>query len=283
MKRTATALGLCLALAAGQALAAGTLADVSVFDRASGRILPVYEQGGRWYVAGRTGSEYELRIRNNTAGDLLAVVSVDGVNVVTGETASTSQGGYVVGAWQLMSIQGWRKSMERVAAFYFTEHSDAYATRTGRPNDVGVIGVAVFKRKMEEPPAQLEQPMLRDGFPRRQDRYDGESPSQPSKPSSGAAEGAGSSMDRAPGAAASAEPAPAPRAMEKSIGTGHGRSQTSHVRYVSFERESDTPNEVIALKYDTRSNLVARGIIPQQPREPNPFPARFVPDPPRRW
>ena len=71
--------------------------------------------------------------------------------------------------------------------------------------------------------------------------------------------------------------------MEKSIGTGHGRSQTSHVRYVSFERESDAPNEVIALNYDTRSNLMARVIIPQQPREPNPFPARFVPDPPRRW
>jgi hypothetical protein len=282
MKRTGIALGLFLALAASQVLAAGTLADVSVYDRASGRILPVYEQDGRWYVAGRTGNEYELRIRNNTAGDLLAVVSVDGVNVVTGETASTSQGGYVVGAWQSMSIAGWRKSMDRVAAFYFTEHSDAYATRTGRPNDVGVIGVAVFKRKIE-PAAELELPSPRDDFARRKDRYGGESSSQPSQPSTGAAEGTGNAMDRAPRAAASAEPAPAPRAMEKSIGTGHGRSQTSHVRYVSFERESDTPNEVIALNYDTRSNLLARGIIPPQPREPNPFPARFVPDPPRRW
>ena len=282
MKRTGIALGLFLALAAGQALAAGSLADVGVYDRASGRVLPVYEQDGRWYVASRTGDEYELRIRNNTAGDLLAVVSVDGVNVVTGETASTSQGGYVVGAWQAMSIQGWRKSMDRVAAFYFTDHSDAYATRTGRPNDVGVIGVAVFKRKVE-PPAQLEQPMLRDDAPRRQDRYDGESQGQPSKPSAGAAEGAGNAVDRASRAAGSPVPLPAPPAMEKSIGTGHGRSQTSRVRYVSFERESDSPNEVIALNYDTRSNLVARGIIPQQPREPNPFPARFVPDPPRRW
>jgi len=71
--------------------------------------------------------------------------------------------------------------------------------------------------------------------------------------------------------------------MEKRIGTGHGRGQTSHVRYVSFDRESDSPNEVIALNYDTRANLVARGIIREQPREANPFPARFVPDPPRRW
>jgi hypothetical protein len=52
-----------------------------------------------------------VHIRNNTGADLLAVVSVDGVNVVSGQTASISQGGYVVGAWQSLSIQGWRKSM----------------------------------------------------------------------------------------------------------------------------------------------------------------------------
>jgi hypothetical protein len=52
---------------------------------------------------------------------------------------------------------------------------------------------------------------------------------------------------------------------------------------VSFERESDAPDEVIVIRYDTRANLLARGIIiPSLPREPNPFPARFVPDPPAR-
>ena len=72
-------------------------------------------------------------------------------------------------------------------------------------------------------------------------------------------------------------------AAEKSIGTGHGRNQSSQARYVQFERESDAPSEVIAIRYDTRANLVARGIIEAPAREPNPFPARFVADPPRRW
>jgi hypothetical protein len=289
MKRMSVLLGLCLAIVAGEALAVGSLADVSIYDRASGRVLPVYHADGRWYLAGRTGNEYEIRIRNNTAGDLLAVVSVDGVNVVSGETASTSQGGYVVAGWQALSIQGWRKSLDRVAAFYFTDHSDAYATRTGRPDEVGVIGVAVFKRKIE-PPVELEQPPARrdlpyDETPPRQERYDGSPRSQAPEPSSNASGGAGDAADRASKSESppSSTASEAARAMEKRIGTGHGRAQTSHVRYVSFERESDTPNEVIGLNYDTRANLVARGIIRTEPWDPNPFPARFVPDPPRRW
>ena len=164
MKRTGILLCLLLTITAVPALAVGSLAEVNIYDRATGRTLPVYHADGQWYVAGRTGDEYEVHIRNNTGADLLAVVSVDGVNVVSGQTASTSQGGYVVGAWQSLSIQGWRKSMARVAAFYFTDHSNAYATRTGRPDDVGVIGVAVFKRKVELP-VEVDEPQVRRDAP----------------------------------------------------------------------------------------------------------------------
>ena len=277
MTRLGLLLGLLLCIPVRPALAVGSLADVGIYDRSSGEMLPVFQSDGRWYVAGRTGNEYEVRIRNDTGGDLLAVVSVDGVNVVSGETASTSQSGYVIGPWQSLSIQGWRKSLARVATFYFTDRSNAYATRTGRPDDVGVIGVAVFRRKAQ-PPAELEQPQMRgqapnDGRLRQQAPYDAPAPSE--APSSSQNAGA------APSANSAAPPAAA-AAVEQGIGTGHGRSQASHARYVSFERESDAPNEVVVLRYDTRANLVARGIIRSVPRDPNPFPVRFVPDPPPR-
>ncbi len=238
----------CLSMAVAPALAAGGLADVQIHDRAAGRTLPIYESGGRWFIAGKPGNEYQVTVRNRAGGDLLAVVSVDGINVVTGETAVASQSGYVIDRGSAMSVKGWRKSLERVAAFYFTDLGDAYAARTGRPDNIGVIGVALFKRK-PEPVLELEQPQTGD--------------------ESGAA---------TDGAARSAQP----RAAEKSIGTGHGRSQTSHARYVPFERESDTPNEVVVIHYDTYANLVARGVIPQSPHWPSPFPGRFVPDPPGR-
>jgi len=38
-------------------------------------------------------------------------------------------------------INGWRKSQSSTAAFYFTELPDAYAARTGRPDNVGGMKV----------------------------------------------------------------------------------------------------------------------------------------------
>jgi len=92
-----------LSCAAGPASAIGTLADVAIYDRSSGRELPLHAADGRFFVAGKPGCEYEIRIRNQTAGDLLAVISVDGVNVVRGETAAESQNGYVIPAWRRIS------------------------------------------------------------------------------------------------------------------------------------------------------------------------------------
>ena len=96
----------------------------------------------------RRGSEYSVRIRNINGGRLLAVTSVDGVNVISGETASPAQSGYVLDPYACADIAGWRKNLARTAAFYFTELPDSYAARTGRPDNVGVIGVAVFRERI---------------------------------------------------------------------------------------------------------------------------------------
>src|SRR5688572_20410804 len=142
MQRLRTAIAVTL-LAAGQALAHGGLADVSVYDRTEGRRLPVHWHEGRAYVAGKPGNEYRVTLRNRLHEDLLAVVSVDGVNVITGQTAHPSQSGYVLAAQATMDIQGWRRSLSQTAAFYFTALPDSYAARTGRPHDLGAIGVAL--------------------------------------------------------------------------------------------------------------------------------------------
>jgi hypothetical protein len=47
------------------------------------------------------------------------------------------------------------------------------------------------------------------------------------------------------------------------------------------------PSEVVTLRYDSRANLIALGVIssprPAPRDQPDPFPAAFVPDPPTRW
>ncbi len=51
------------------------------------------EKDGRHYIVGMPGHEYAVRIRNTTGARILVVTSVDGVNVVTGDTAAPSQSG----------------------------------------------------------------------------------------------------------------------------------------------------------------------------------------------
>ena len=264
MKKSLIA-AILLCSSATQVLAVGGVADVTIQDRADNRTLPVYFHDGRHYVVGKPGNEYQVTIRNRQAGEILAVVSVDGVNAVSGETANWSQTGYVLSPYTSFGIKGWRKSLQRVAAFFFTELENSYAARTGRPDHVGVIGVAVFRRK-SEPAISIN----RDYRQRRE------------APASGAPQAEADPAAKQSGRTAAADAAaPQPPALENSLGTGHGRSETSVVRYSSFERASSTPDEVITIHYDSYRNLVALGVIQEAPRiaRPNPFPGQFVPDP----
>ena len=199
-----------------------------------------------------------MRIRNRQRDDVLGVISVDGVNVVTGETAVAQQSGYVLAPYRQFDISGWRKNLASTAAFYFTSLPDSYAARTRRPDNVGVIGVAFYRKKEEPAPVAQPAPFASGQFSRKAE---------------------------APAAGASAEAQNAPRAAERDdrLGTGHGRIEASQTRYVGFERATNEPGETVTIYYDSYRNLLARGIIPPQvpPRRPapNPFPG-FVADPP---
>ena len=252
---------ICVALfavTATQAGAVGRLADLSIYDRTDGRRLQVYWHEGRAWVVGKPGNEYQISVRNQRGEDVLAVMSVDGVNVITGETASPQQSGYILSAWQPVDVRGWRKNMERTAAFYFTEISDSYAARTGRPDNVGVIGVAVFQRKRFQPPPHDIVPYSQRPAPYPADQA-------------------------ASGSLAERHAEAYREDRDAKLGTGHGRSETSYARYASFERASSAPSETITIYYDSYRNLVARGVIrAPNPYEPAPGPRPvpgFVPDP----
>jgi hypothetical protein len=249
-----------MALLCPLAAAAGQPADVEIFDRTEGRLLPVYWHAGERHVVGEPGHEYEIRLRNRTRGRLLAVTSVDGINVLSGRTASPDQGGYVIDPRGRLAVDGWRKNMEEVAAFYFTSLPESYAARTGRPDNVGVIGVALFREQVAYPMTEWNR------------SAHGSADKAPTAPPTASRE-----RDSAGGTAGRME-------KEGRLGTGHGQRLDSGAVYTHFERASESPEAVIRIFYDSERNLVAQGIIPRPRRHyaqqvPDPFPSGFVPDP----
>ena len=136
-----------VALSVSAAAHAGALVDVTVIDRDTGSTLPTHSHAGKLYIAGTPGHRYAVRLYNHTGARVLTVLSVDGVNAITGQDANPSQSGYVLDPWQSTEVDGWRKDMSQIAQFNFTALEDSYAARTGRPDNVGVIGVAVFREK----------------------------------------------------------------------------------------------------------------------------------------
>lgn len=288
-----------LALASLPAHAIGRLADVSIVDRDTGATLPVHYAKGEYWVAGRPGARYAITVRNWLGERVLAVPSVDGVNVLSGETAAWDQRGYVFSAYERYQITGWRKSDSQVAAFEFSSIGNSYASRTGRPAHVGVIGVALFLEQKPLPsPSVTPEPYSQ----RRDSGVGGASgntlgrlreepaPRTPAPLASAAPAGAAAapaaeteSAARSPSAdsVAKAVPMPSPK-----LGTAHGRRETSVVSHTTFTRLQDQPNEVISIRYDSRENLIASGVIREpvaQPTAPRAFPqsdnVSYVPDP----
>jgi len=279
---------LVLAAAGSDVLAAGRLAQIAIIDRRNGAELVPYFYRGEYWVAGTPGTTYAIEIRNRLSERLLAVTSVDGVNVISGATAGWDQTGYVFDPGEGYQITGWRKSDAEVAAFTFTASPNSYAERTGRPANVGVIGVALFRERMPPhvyvaPPAPMPDESFSSGVP---------SPSaSPSAASSAAPPPASAAREAAPHARSDINASPPPDSyatLKPRLGTGHGEREASYINHTEFERMQPEPNEVIRIRYDSFENLVAMGVIPRPhqrvPVAANPFPGssqqEYVPDPP---
>ena len=130
---------------------------MALVDRDRGTELRSYPAEGQRWVAGERGHRYAVRLYNDSPRRVLVVLSVDGINAISGEDADPSQTGYVLNPGQRADITGWRKSQDEVAQFVFSSPSGSYANRTGRPDNIGVVGVAVF----EEARRWRPEPILR--------------------------------------------------------------------------------------------------------------------------
>lgn len=230
----------------GSRNAVASSVEIEVIDRERATPIATHTYRGMRYIAGAPGQRYALRLTNQSNERVLVVLSVDGINAISGETAAYGQTGYVLEAWASAEVAGWRKNMSETAAFYFAALPESYAARTGRPDNVGVIGAAVFSERVAPPMAQ-PAPAARS--------------------------------------AESAAPQANDISTQKAerLGTGHGEREYAPSRYTEFVRARSTPDEVIQIRYDSYARLVAAGVIRRvylAPPAPQAFPG-FVADPPR--
>jgi len=110
----------------------------------NGRPVKEYYHDSKTFVEGRENTQYSLRIRNNSWQRVLAVVSVDGLDVLTGKPAVPEGGGYIIAPWSTVEIKGFRESNNAVGAFLFTHKSASYAAGQGMGFNTGIIGVRIF-------------------------------------------------------------------------------------------------------------------------------------------
>jgi len=229
---------------------------VSVMVESTGGVpLTTYGLGDAVFIEGREGEGYTLRLTNHTPDRYEAVVTVDGRDVVSGELGRPAkQRGYVLGPYESIVIDGYRRSLDEVASFYFSTVYDSYSARRGSADNVGVIGVALFEEKRAR---SKPKPLTRQRH----------APPVPEPfPGAPAAEKSGGD---------------AAMAMEEDahLGTGYGASAYSPVHETEFQRRRKRrPDAVLTVYYDSFDGLQARGIIPRRldPYEPYERPVERV-------
>jgi hypothetical protein len=131
---------------------------VSLDVLVEGRPLRTVTHEGKTYLpVSRVGAEYTLRVWNHGPRRIAAVLSVDGLSVISGQPASANQPGYIVAPYSHVVIDGWRRSMDAVAAFRFVDRDSSYAAKTGRPENIGVLGLIAIEEQVWPPSPALEK------------------------------------------------------------------------------------------------------------------------------
>jgi len=223
----------------------GQLVDVRVL--VDGMPAPLFLRPGTWdrdYFQAFRGKNYSLQVTNNSGERVAVLISVDGLNVVSGQASNLSnhEGMYVLNPWSTATISGWRISLNEVRRFVFVDEEHSYASRTDQANgDMGWIRVLSFR---EQPQRITWRDEDRPGYPK--DRAGARS--QAPSPSAGElrADGTRENNDSAPG-------------------TGWGDSRYDPVTRTEFAAVA-TPTDQIVLRYEYADGLRALGINFRQPR-----------------
>jgi len=216
---------------------------IAVEVRVDGHWVPLHRAPrarDRHYFEAERGENYALRIRNRTDRRVGVLISVDGLNAVSGTRSALSphEPMYVLGPRESTTIRGWRTSLDDVRQFVFVDEERSYASRSDQANgDMGWIRVLAFEER-----ERIARYRDHDGWNERE---------------------VGSLNDDT-----RSQAAPAPGTTEKSRGgrspdsnpgTGWGDKRRDPVRETWFEPMANAGDHLI-LRYEYERALVELGI-----------------------
>jgi hypothetical protein len=266
---------------------------------------------GEVYVMAPKKGTYRIQLYNHTSKRRVAVVTVDGVNVISGENGDFNGKGYVVGPKETIEIPGWRRDDGTVAAFLFRPEEKSYANQTGRgTSNVGVVGVAVFD---EKPKVRCRCPnghhdhhhhhhypswgtniFYSSGGGGRYGSNVGTGGTMPEPLTHITCSTAGGGEEQTLGFAAEAQPRSVSKGITRrrrrivmndapepsssiDVGTGYGHEVDFETTSVAFERATDEPAVVLCLRYAVKERLQSWGVPVNRMKRPDrkPSPRAF--------
>ncbi len=206
------------------------------------RTYPRFHREGKFfYTEAVKGQRYSIQVTNQSDRRIGIVIAVDGRNIIDGRKSDLRRNErmYIIGPFETNIFEGWRTGMDRTNRFYFTEQSDSYAEKVfADASAMGTIALAVYRERLPE-----IIPYRGSSF-RMKDAPAGGAPSAPGKRRS---------ADRSE------------QKKNEQPGTGFGETTYSPAHLVHFDPEQ-TAAERIVLKYEWRSELCKKGIIPCGPK-----------------
>lgn len=225
------------------------------------------------WIEGREGNSYTIDIKNNSHTRALFIISVDGLDILSGNPAGPDSNGYVLNPYQSLSIPGWKINNSEAAEFFFSRSRDSYVNAIGGSTaNTGVIGAMIFSEYVVPAPtyynpnhwsnnptwtttSQLYGTAIGSAYPTSVDlnatRIAAVASNSMSVKSSG---------------------------VSQDVGTGFGNKTNWNTSSVGFVKANpNNPDAVLALYYNTAKNLERMGIRLKKKRDisyqANPFPA----------
>lgn len=216
----------------------------------NGRPVTEYSARGKTYIEAIQNAEYELRLRNPSAGRVAVALSVDGLNTIDARhTSAWNASKWVIEPYQTITISGWQMSSERARRFYFTNERDSYGAKLGQTANLGVIS-AVFYRERDRPISVTPQPapISKDSMSEQSARGS-EAPAAKSRPYD-----------------------------DDYAATGIGRNVRNDVRWVNMDLDSNSAGEV-TIRYEYYSALLRLGVVPRETLQRREDARGFSPEP----